>query len=72
MNKWIITSNIRFIERMNLNAYTLLDLKLSYQPDNVLQFFTELSNVTNTSYTEAGFVQMPGRWLKVGCTFRLN
>jgi iron complex outermembrane receptor protein len=57
---------------MNLNAYTLLDLKLIYQLDNVLQFFTELSNVTNTSYIEAGYAQMPGRWLKVGCTVRLH
>lgn len=70
--KFIVTSKIRYIERMNLNAYTLLDLKLTYQPDNVLQFFTELSNATNTSYIEAGYAQMPGRWLKVGCTIRLH
>jgi iron complex outermembrane receptor protein len=70
--KFIITSKIRYIERMNLNAYTLLDLKLIYQHDNVFQFFTELSNATNTSYIEAGYAQMPGRWLKVGCTVRLH
>lgn len=71
-DKLVVTSKIRFIERMNLNAYTLIDLKLIYQRDNVLQLFTELSNATNTSYVEAGYVQMPGRWLKVGCTVRLN
>lgn len=70
-NKLVVTTKIRYIERMNLNAYTLLDLKLIYQPDNVLQLFTELSNATNTSYIEAGYAQMPGRWLKVGCTVRL-
>ena len=71
-DKLVVTSKIRFIERMNLNAYTLIDLKLIYQRDNVLQLFTELSNATNTSYVEAGYVQMPGRWLKAGCTVRLN
>lgn len=71
-DKLVVTSKIRFIERMNLNAYTLLDLKLIYQRDNVLQLFTELSNATNTSYVEAGYAQMPGRWLKVGCTVRLH
>lgn len=70
--KFIVSSKIRYIERMNLNAYTLLDLKLIYQLDNVLQLFTELSNATNTSYVEAGYAQMPGRWLKVGCTVRLH
>jgi iron complex outermembrane receptor protein len=70
--KFMVTSKIRYIERMNLNAYTLLDLKFMYQPDNVLQFFTELSNATNASYIEAGYAQMPGRWLKVGCTVRLH
>lgn len=72
LDKLVVVSKIRYIERMNLNAYTLLDLKLTYQPDNALQFFTELSNVTNTAYVEAGYVQMPGRWLKVGCKVRLN
>ncbi|MBP5983811.1 MAG: TonB-dependent receptor [Fluviicola sp.] len=71
-DKLVVNSKIRFIERMNLNAYTLLDLKLIYQRDNVLQLFTELSNATNTSYVEAGYAQMPGRWLKVGCTVRLH
>jgi len=72
MDKWVITSKIRFIERMNLNAYTLLDVKVAFQAATNISFFSELSNATNTSYVEAGFVQMPGRWLKVGCTFRLN
>jgi iron complex outermembrane receptor protein len=57
---------------MNLNAYTLLDVKVAFQAATNISFFSELSNATNTSYVEAGFVQMPGRWLKVGCTFRLN
>lgn len=72
MDKWVITSKIRFIERMDLNAYTLLDAKVAFQAATSISFFSELSNVTNTSYVEAGFVQMPGRWLKIGCTFRLN
>lgn len=72
MDKWVITSNIRFIERMNLNAYTLLDVKVAFQAATTINFFSELSNATNTSYVEAGFVQMPGRWLKVGCTVRLH
>jgi outer membrane receptor protein involved in Fe transport len=34
-----------------------------------LLIFAEGNNLTNTQYVEAGFVQMPGRWFKLGLTF---
>ena len=57
---------IRYIERMNLNAYTVFDAKLQFQHHSKFKWFTEVSNLLNTVYTESGYVQMPGRWLKIG------
>ena len=57
---------VRFIERMNLNAYTLLDAKIIFQHHPSFKWFAEASNILNVEYVEAGYVQMPGRWVKIG------
>lgn len=56
----------RYLERMALDPYLLLDARIDYNRMKTLGFFTEVSNITNTDYVEAGFVQMPGRWFKAG------
>jgi vitamin B12 transporter len=58
--------NTRFIERMALSPYFLLDAKLNLKLPYKAGCFMEVSNITNTNYTEAGFLQMPGRWFKIG------
>jgi iron complex outermembrane receptor protein len=63
---------LRHIERMNLNAYTLVDAKLIYQHHPKFKWFAEVSNVFDEDYTEAGYVQMPGRWVKIGINLRLE
>jgi len=63
---------LRYVERMNLNAYTLIDAKLIYQHHPKFKWFAEVSNVFDEDYTEAGYVQMPGRWVKIGVNLRLD
>jgi iron complex outermembrane receptor protein len=65
------TITIRHVNRLAMNDYTLFDGKLlfRYKQFNV---FAETSNLFNTKYLEAGFVQMPGRWFKVGFDIKLN
>lgn len=72
MKKISLTGTYRFIQRQNLNAYNLIDVKLNWQFRSFLQFFAESSNLTNTRYTETGYVQMPGRWSRVGLTLKLQ
>ena len=61
----------RYIERVALPSYHLLDDRLFWQGEK-LQVFVDITNLTNTQYTEAGFVPMPGRWFKVGFTWDFN
>jgi vitamin B12 transporter len=58
----------RYLQRQNAQAYQLLDAKLNFALSNKVKAFAELNNISNTKYVEAGFVQMPGRWARLGCT----
>lgn len=62
----------RYIERMSLDPYFLMDIRLDYNRLKTFGIFTEVSNVTNADYIEAGFVQMPGRWFRAGISINLQ
>jgi vitamin B12 transporter len=62
----------RYIERLTLDPYFLLDSRIDYNRLKKVGFFVEVSNLTNAEYVEAGFVQMPGRWAKAGFMVRLE
>jgi hypothetical protein len=51
--------------------YTLIDSKLYFEFKHV-SLYTDVSNILNTYYMEAGYVTMPGRWAKVGIDIRLK
>lgn len=61
----------RYLDRVSLPSYHLVDNRLFWQEED-LQIFLDISNLTNTQYTEAGFVPMPGRWVKLGFTWDLG
>ncbi len=65
------TISVRHINRLAMPDYTLFDTKLIYRKKQV-SIFAEVLNLFNTNYLETGFVQMPGRWFKVGFDIRLN
>lgn len=67
-----LTLKGRYIERFALDPYFLLDLRIDYNRMKKLGFFAEISNITNSNYVEAGFVQMPGRWAKAGFIVNIN
>ncbi len=67
-----LTIKGRYIERMALDPYFLVDTRLDYNRLKKLGFFLEVSNLTNTDYIESGFVQMPGRWAKAGFSIRVD
>ncbi len=73
--KWYknITQSItvRHINRVTLTDYTLFDTKLAYT-FKYGRVYTDISNVFDVKYTEAGYVPMPGRWFKIGLDLKLN
>lgn len=62
----------RYVERISLDPYFLLDMRIDYNRLGKLGFFAEASNITNTDYIEAGTVQMPGRWFRAGIMVNLE
>lgn len=67
-----LTAKMRYIERMSLAPYLLLDARVDFNRLKKFSFFAEISNISNTDYVEAGTVQMPGRWARAGMNFRLK
>jgi vitamin B12 transporter len=66
------TITVKHIERVGMCDYTLVDSKLGYTFGNRLTVYTDVSNIFDTDYVEAGYVTMPGRWFKVGFDIKLN
>jgi len=66
LNSVRFTVKGRYISRITLDPYWLWDVKADLSIKQNWNFFTEVTNISNTKYTEAGFVVMPGRWMKAG------
>jgi vitamin B12 transporter len=56
----------RFADRQNTSSYFLVDAKLSYNIGKKIRLYVEAVNLTNMDYIEAGFIRMPGRWVRGG------
>jgi iron complex outermembrane receptor protein len=59
----------RLVQRIDQPLYQVVDAKLNLPIIRNWTIFMEANNLSNTQYVEAGFVQMPGRWFKLGLTF---
>ena len=65
-------SKMRYVERISLDPYFLLDMRVDYNRLGRLGFFAEASNITNTYYIEPGAVQIPGRCFRAGIMVNLE
>ncbi len=70
LTHWVtLTVAYRGTERVGSGSFSLLDAKLQVNASRCFVFFLEGNNLMNTQYVEAGYVQMPGIWGKMGVTF---
>lgn len=60
----------RYQQFANGYGYHLVDDKISFRRTN-FEAFVLLNNLTNTKYTEAFGVPMPGRWFHAGFSYRI-
>lgn len=65
-----LSTRLRYLDRMTQEDYFVLDTRLFYQTDE-WNIYVEATNLTDTEYTEAGFVTMPGRWVRAGVNVTL-
>lgn len=61
----------RFLERVSLPSYHLLDSKITWQVKGG-KIYMLANNLTNTSYTETSGVPMPGRWFHAGLEYNID
>lgn len=59
----------RLVQRIEQPLYQVVDAKIRVPIKGKWTVFAEGNNLMNTQYAEAGFVEMPGRWFKLGITF---
>jgi iron complex outermembrane receptor protein len=64
-----INLTYRLVQRIEQPLYQVVDAKILVPIKSKWTIFAEGNNLTKTQYVEAGFVQMPGRWFKLGLTF---
>src|SRR5690554_739128 len=58
----------RWLKRELANGYNIADVRLNYHLQDFL-IYSEVTNVFNASYNEAGAVPMPTRWINVGVKY---
>ncbi len=63
-----LNTNMRYLERVSLDNYSLLDMKLNYTGSNFAAWISA-NNVLDQEYRETNLVPMPGRWFGVGVRF---
>ncbi len=63
--------NYRYCDRANLPDYHLVDTRLMWQ-GKTFGAFTDLTNIFDVSYKETNLVTMPGRWFKLGVSYRFE
>ncbi|MBI1184091.1 TonB-dependent receptor [bacterium] len=64
--------SVRYLDRYSFSkAYTLVDSRLYYQKKQY-NLFVEATNILNTQYRETDFVQMPGRWFRLGGSLKIG
>lgn len=61
----------RYLVRSNMNAYTVVDLRMGYDYKS-LNVFVDFNNIFNEQYREISAVPMPPRWISVGLKYNLQ
>jgi len=61
---------VRYLDRVTMTDYWILDSRLAWQKDNK-SIFVEASNITNTEY-QTLFAPMPKRWFRAGVNWNFG
>ncbi|MGO1751838.1 MAG: TonB-dependent receptor plug domain-containing protein [Psychroflexus sp.] len=69
VNDFSLQLKNRWLKRELASAYNITDLRVNYQLDSFL-LYTEVTNIFDAEYTEAGAVPMPTRWFGLGVKYQ--
>ena len=62
---------MRFVDRVNLDDYTVVDSKLYFDAEQV-RVSLNINNVFDNIYRETNLVELPGRWVSIGADIKIN
>jgi len=65
-----INLTYRYLDRVNLEDYQLIDLRLS-KKFTKYNLYIDVNNLLDVQYKETNLVPMPGRWIVAGASFKL-
>lgn len=63
--------SFRYFDRVNLPSYSIINTQIEYV-DNAFRVFLSINNLGNQSYFETNLVEMPGRWISGGISYRFQ
>ncbi len=61
----------RYLDRVSMDNYTVLDSKLVWQ-EKKWSAFVQFDNILNEKYRESNLVEMPGTWVSVGAKYKFS
>ncbi|MFK7756503.1 MAG: TonB-dependent receptor plug domain-containing protein [Flavobacteriales bacterium] len=64
--------NYRYADRLNLDAYGVVDSRISFSKSKKISAFIDVSNILDIKYQETNLVIMPGRWASAGLSFKIS
>ncbi|HLS31858.1 MAG TPA: TonB-dependent receptor [Flavobacteriaceae bacterium] len=70
-NNFSIHLKNRWLKRELANSYNVADIRINYEWQDFL-LYTQVSNLFDASYNEAGAVPMPTRWFALGLKYQWN
>lgn len=69
--KLVHSFRFRYVDRVSMEDYSVLDLKLSWKAKKY-SFYVAANNILDVEYFETNLVEMPGRWIFGGAKFRFT
>ncbi|MEM8527733.1 MAG: TonB-dependent receptor [Bacteroidota bacterium] len=70
-NNLFVNPRFRYLDRVTLEDYALVDLRMQWRSDR-FGAFVEAMNLLDVEYKETNLVTMPGRWVRAGASFTLK
>lgn len=70
-NRLFYSTRYRYIDRVTMDDYNILDMQLLYRAKD-FEVFLNASNIGDTEYRETNLVMMPGRWITGGVEIKFR
>ena len=63
---------VRYTERFTGTTYTVFDFRGMWKLNENITLNFDVTNLLDLKYIDQGYIQMPGRWYRVGFRFNIN